>query len=1003
MADDKSNGDDSAGTVSTFVSSLAFNIVVAAAIFIAFSILRSHFKRVYAPRTYAVEQHKRSPAIGRGLFAWIPAVLSVPDDQIIQRVGLDTYMFLRSMRAMFIMFTVLSLLSVVTILPANITGGNNIGGLDRLSMGNVEPQSGKLWIHIVFFMVFVAWVMANIFGELKVYTRLRMWWLTNPEHTRNIGASTVLVSSLPDNLVDQDDKLNSMFSMFPGGVRQIIVNRNVSELEDAVNERDARVKKLENLLTKYAVQCEKAYKNSVKKGTAYKEPKRPLMRESKVPFKGPKIDAITHHSTEIAKLNKKIAEFDGDLHKFKRQSSAFILFNKQIAAHMSAQTVLDYKPFSMNSVSLEVNPADIIWSNLNMNPYDRRMRSYISFGISVGLTIAWTLLTAFLTALVGVKNLSKIPGLENMSTSKWLGLFTGIVPTVLMAVLMFLLPIILRLLLKLEGTPSISEINLRLLHRYYFFQVWNVYLVTIFSSSILSIATGSIGNPGEIVYQIQANVPKSATTILTYVLLLAFTGAAKEILQAVSLALRYILPILFAKTPRAISDAEKPSEFDWGTNIPTHSLIFLMGFSYSFIAPIVNCFVAVYFGFFYLIYRYQFLYVYNDANWVTGGLSFPKFIKQMLVGVYISEVYMLLMMVAKFQKNANAILRIIFSAAILAATLAAHMYINDAYMPIINYLPTRKAAEVEEDPEQATRFPDIYDDSDLGSGSANADPSRGSERKMRQRIYAMYGSLIPIRLIDYVLQKIPSLLIPSRSQTSAGEPADEESNAVSNEEEAPPKTEAYAGDGYFGSANETGASAMPTAHHYDSVGVEIPTLAVQSEKRDSANTNIFSIDSNVLPRHSVGNSQLSPATAMFPDATERSIVSATSASNLRQRNARPVSVAESTWSKKRHSMNGDQLLATTDDDQLAEAFLNPALQAKAGCSLWVPMDNNRLCWDLYDEVHRNGEGTIQVITDGTWINEKCKVEADVDFDLEDLEEYNEEPKDTDLPKVASLS
>ncbi|KAJ2808308.1 phosphate metabolism protein 7, partial [Coemansia guatemalensis] len=56
MADssDSSDGDDN--SVSTFVSSLAFNIIVAAVIFIAFCILRPRFKRVYAPRTYAVSK-----------------------------------------------------------------------------------------------------------------------------------------------------------------------------------------------------------------------------------------------------------------------------------------------------------------------------------------------------------------------------------------------------------------------------------------------------------------------------------------------------------------------------------------------------------------------------------------------------------------------------------------------------------------------------------------------------------------------------------------------------------------------------------------------------------------------------------------------------------------------------------------------------------------------------------------------------------------------------------
>ncbi|KAJ2244943.1 phosphate metabolism protein 7, partial [Coemansia sp. RSA 454] len=535
---------------------------------------------------------------------------------------------------------------------------------------------------------------------------------------------------------------------------------------------------------------------------------------------------------------------------FKRQSSAFVFFNKQVAAHMAAQTVLDYKPFSMNLVSLDVSPDDIIWSNLNLNPYDRRIRSYISMAATVGLVIVWSIMTAALTALVSVKNLSKIPALKNMSDSKFFGIFTGIVPAIVLAVVMALLPIVLRLLLRLEGTPRVSEVNLRLLNRYFFFQVWNVYLITIFTSSIFSIATDGLLNPESIISMIPEKVPGSATPILTYILLLAFTGAAKELLQIVRLALRYILPLLFAKTPRKISAAETPAEFDWATSIPTHSLIFLMGFSYSFIAPIVNCFAAVYFGLFYLVYRYQFLYVYNDANWVTGGLSFPKSIKQTMVGVYISEVYMLLMMVAKLAKldhiNANAILRIIFPAIILLLTIFAHIYINDAYMPIINYLPIRGAVEIEENPRIATTFPDVTGNGDLGADELETDSIKAAENKMRRMLYATYGSLVPKQLIDYVLTKVPRLLSP-RS------PTPDEEQSVN------------------GPAHDSALVSMPTAHHYTDV-------------RPSNDTNIISIDPHA-------QSLYPPMINEPQDMGAPSMQSISSTTELRNRRTNPTALS----------------------------------------------------------------------------------------------------------------
>ncbi|KAJ2081651.1 phosphate metabolism protein 7 [Coemansia sp. RSA 988] len=927
---------------------------------------------------------RRSPEIGNWPLAWISAAFKLREDKIIRRVGLDTYMFLRYMRSMFVIFLVLSCLSLVTILPVNIVSDGGARELNTLTIANVPAESTKLWVHIVFFMVFVAWVMRNIFVELQVYTRLRIWWLTNPEHTSKVGASTIMVSTLPPALTDSDERIQKTFDIFPGGVRQVVTNRDCSELEDIVEERDELAGKLEKALTGFAAKSEKLHKKAAKKGKEPKEAKRPTMRESWIPFKGPKLDSLEFLSTRIGELNKKIEELGSDPTYFKRKSSAFVFFNKQIAAHMAAQTVLDYKPFSMDRVSLDINPDDIIWSNLNLNPYDRRLRGYISLAATIGLVIVWTLMTGALTTLVGVKNLKKIPGLENMSDSKFFGLFTGIVPAVVIAIVMALLPIILRLLLRLEGTTRKSEIDLRLLHRYYFFQVWNVYLITIFTSSIFSIATDGFKDPSMILSLIPEKVPGSATPILTYVLLLAFTGAAKEILQVTRLALRYILPILFANTPRKLCSAETPAEFDWGTSIPTHSLIFLMGFSYSFIAPIVNCFAAVYFGLFYLVYRYQFLYVYNDANWSTGGLSFPKSVQQTMVGVYISEVYMLLMMVAKLADNdninANAILRIIFPALLLLLTIGAHIYINDAYMPIINYLPVRGAAEIEENPKIATTFPDVTGTGDLQGDTLDTDSIMEAENKVRRMFYATYGSLVPRRLIDYVLTKVPKLLTPKRHDGSPGSSDSASSDADDEEkrsEHHPDNTAAVT------IGLDSAIVPMPTEHHY-SMGIEEAQL--DEKKLTNENSYILSIDSKQQAYPPIDSIPLG-SPRIDEGVVAESIHSINSSTELRQRRAHTTLSVRSDQKnrKSRYSMIDKGLLVTAGQNALSEAFSNPALRAKATTWIWVPLDNFGVCNPICADVERWSNNTICVVTDGTWIDEKGHVRADVEFDPETVE------------------
>ncbi len=74
-------------------------------------------------------------------------------------------------------------------------------------------------------------------------------------------------------------------------------------------------------------------------------------------------------------------------------NGAFILFNKQIAAHMAAQMLVHHEAYRMsNSLKfVEVAPEDVIWENLVINPYERRVRLALSWSATIGLIIVWAI------------------------------------------------------------------------------------------------------------------------------------------------------------------------------------------------------------------------------------------------------------------------------------------------------------------------------------------------------------------------------------------------------------------------------------------------------------------------------------------------------------------------------------------------------------------------------------------------------------------------------------
>ena len=171
--------------------------------------------------------------------------------------------------------------------------------------------------------------------------------------------------------------------------------------------------------------------------------------------------------------------------KYPALNSAFIMFNKQISAHLAMQSLVHSKPFAMSKRYIEVAPGDVIWGNLGLDPKEMRTRSAISFAITAGLIIVWSIPVAFIGAISNISNLC-----DTVSWLSWLcnipgtalGFIEGVLPTVLLTVLMMLLPIFLRLLARFEGKPTYSSLELSLMTRYFCFQV----IVSPISSSILT-------------------------------------------------------------------------------------------------------------------------------------------------------------------------------------------------------------------------------------------------------------------------------------------------------------------------------------------------------------------------------------------------------------------------------------------------------------------------------------------------------------------------------------
>lgn len=418
---------------------------------------------------------------------------------------------------------------------------------------------------------------------------------------------------------------------------------------------------------------------------------RPTQSTSMIPFVGQKVDAIEHLRQRLTELNASIeTQQKSHYESASLYTSAFIQFRLQISAHMAAQSLIHHESLRLAPRYIEVSPVDVIWENLNMGAYELMIKKFWSTAAVSAITLLWAIPVAFVASIASLNALAKIlPFLSVLNNFPVVvGIIQGILPTVALAILLALVPIVFRMLSSYEGIPRHTSVTLSLMHKYFFFLVVNVLLVTTLAGGIFNTLPDIINNPTGVVFLLAKNLPAASTFFISYVLLATLTGTASEILQLVPLILNYVFVHFLAATPRDYWNIMGTfATVDWGVLFPQQTLIFGIGLLYSCVSPLILPFVALYFILRFVVYRHQFLYVYN-IHIETGGLAFPRALKHVYTALFIFE----LTMIGLFFLNA-AFGPGVIMVVVLFATIVAITVFDKIFKPLIKYLPVDMAIE----------------------------------------------------------------------------------------------------------------------------------------------------------------------------------------------------------------------------------------------------------------------------------------------------------------------
>jgi len=357
----------------------------------------------------------------------------------------------------------------------------------------------------------IVWIIFLIWQEMQHWLIVRQQWLISKYHSKQPQASTVLITGIPKDYMDEK-RLGQLFSCLPGGVKRIWLaryvkqpkeadSRNLREMPGYYERRIKACQMLEKAQVTLIKLAQKGKQEREKKGDDKMEidndiplvdqlvprSKRPTFTQKPkwAPFGlgwlgiGKKIDKIDWARREIAlctqalesgreQLQSDVNSVGAEKDYYPPLSSAFVHFNHQIAAHMAFQCLPHNRPYRMADRYIEQAPQNVVWGNLSLNPYESKIRMAASYAITAGMILVWAIPVAFISAL------SSITGL--ISTYPWLnwldflerpgfgytllkGVVSGVLPPVLLALIMMVLPVILR-----SKLPLYSYADLRTVH-----------------------------------------------------------------------------------------------------------------------------------------------------------------------------------------------------------------------------------------------------------------------------------------------------------------------------------------------------------------------------------------------------------------------------------------------------------------------------------------------------------------------------------------------------------
>ena len=164
-------------------------------------------------------------------------------------------------------------------------------------------------------------------------------------------------------------------------------------------------------------------------------------------------------------------------------------------------------------------PREVIWGNLPI-PFVQRLLRQTAVYLVVALTILFYMIPiAFISSIISLENLQKLLPFLRPQAAVVSALLQAFLPQIVLAVFLMLLPAFLKKLSWAEGISGRSHVERSAAGKYFYFNVFNVFLGVSLAGTLFSSLDAILDRPKSIVSLLGRSLPKQATFFISFVAL----------------------------------------------------------------------------------------------------------------------------------------------------------------------------------------------------------------------------------------------------------------------------------------------------------------------------------------------------------------------------------------------------------------------------------------------------------------------------------------------------